>query len=111
MGSLDHVSDQPNPTPWDEPEQAPPWNPEHGEPPRRRGWPVHHQPAMYALVNGQWRILQVYARYDYPDGRIAYQGVIALPALSGPPQHYDRVYWWPQPGKLRPAYGSDMPPQ
>lgn len=111
VGSLDWVSDQPKPPKWDEPEQAPPYEPGQGDPPRRRRWPIGHQPGLSVRVNGRWRIMQVSARLDYPDGRVAYQGVIALPSGSGPPQHYHRSYWWPQPGKLRPAYGSDMPPR
>ncbi|MCA1222450.1 hypothetical protein [Streptomyces sp. 8L] len=104
------MRDLPDPGPWDEPEQAPPWRPEHGEKPRYRYWPQGHRPALQALVDGRWRTLQVHSRIDYPDGRVAYQGEIELPVEGRPAEHHHRAYWWPQPGRLRVAYGTDIAP-
>lgn len=89
----------------EEPEQAPPWRPEHGTPPRRTHYDVFHRPALWVRVDGRERLMQVTTRLDYADGRVAYQGDIRLPDLGDPARvaGYWRAYWWPQPG-IRVAY-------
>lgn len=102
------MPDQPKAPRWDEPEQAPPWEPDQGPAPRRHRYPPHHQPALGVLVNGRWRVMPVHTRLDYADGRVAYQGDIYLPEGGGrPPGSYNRVYWWPQPGRLRVERGPE----
>lgn len=91
---------------WDEPEQAPPWRPEHGPEPQLTHYPHGHRPMLAALVDGRWRTMLVHSRADYPDGRVAYRGDIHLPDHEQPGytvSHY-RAYWWPQPGRLKVAH-------
>ncbi|WP_158857537.1 hypothetical protein [Streptomyces sp. NRRL B-1347] len=85
----------------EEPEQAPPWRPEHGPAPQVHTWPCGGRPALEVYANGRWRYAPVGARHDYADGRVAY---LVEVDLDGSTSVSHRAYWWPQPG-LRKAHG------
>ncbi|GGX55600.1 hypothetical protein [Streptomyces noursei] len=82
----------------EEPEQAPPWRPEHGEAPTVWSWPAGDRPALRVLIDGQWVYTPVRARHTWPDVRCAYHVDLVLP---GETSAVHRAYWWPQEGRLR----------
>lgn len=91
----------------DEPDQAPPWRPESGQPPTVWVWPAGSRPALRVLIDGQWVYAPVRARHDWPDGRCAYHVDVVLP---GHMSTVHRAYWWPQEGRLQVSHGSAVEP-
>lgn len=81
----------------DEPEQARPWRPEHGDPPVLWPWPADQVPILYVRIDGRWLLSQVLARVRLSDRQVALRVVVSPPPSGG----YERTYLWPQEGKLR----------
>lgn len=87
-----------------EPEQAPPWRPEHGPPPKVWTWPPGDRPALRVWANGAWRYAAVTARHDYEDGRYAYHVEIDV---DGSASVKHRAYWWrPETGRIKLLHGT-----
>jgi hypothetical protein len=101
---------------WDEPEQAPPWRSDQGEPPVVWVWPHSRGsgPTLRARINGRWVAVTVESLARYPDGRLVYNVAVPLP---GRPGDTHRSYRYPQDG-LRlvarapaPPVRADSPPE
>jgi hypothetical protein len=86
----------------DEPEQAPPWRSEDGDPPAAWPWPAGQHPVLRVRIDGRSLRSQVLSRIVHADGRVAYRVVVTPPPGGG----YERTYLWPQEGKLRLAWKS-----
>ncbi len=87
-----------------EPEQAPPWRPEHGPQPTVWTWPPGDRPGLRIWANGAWRYAAVTARHDYEDGRVAYHVLIDV---DGSTSIKHRAYWWrPEDGRMKPLHGT-----
>lgn len=88
----------------DEPEQAPPWRPEHGPKLTVWTWPPGDRPGLLVWANGNWRYAAVTARHDYADGRFAYHVEIDV---DGSTSVKHRAYWWdPEGGRMKPLHGT-----
>lgn len=87
----------------DEPEQPSP----SGEPPVRWPWPEDRLPVLRVRIDGRWVHSQVLARWEYPDGRTAFQVNVIPPRGGG---GHERMYYWPQEGRLRLAWVKNAPP-
>ena len=100
---------------FDEPEQAPPWRPEHGPPPTVWTWPLGHAPGMFVRANGRWRYAWVQARHEYRDGRTVYHVHVDLDRSL---MIRSRFYYWPQdrlrwahPGRAEASRGQHARPE
>jgi hypothetical protein len=73
-----------------------PWRQEMGRPPTVRVYPARREPRLLVRTAGAWREVAVMARHDWPDGTIALQVTIQLPApdLDGMRQTFCRTYRW-----------------